>query len=171
MDNLKLINAAFPKSAVVCCNRFGKGCVNKTYSCRIRNPSKEIVLRIFPNNGWKSKKEAFLYDIIKKKTDVPVPKVYHSGKDYMILSMIKGNNICRNNKKLIKKAGEYLAKLHNIKFKSFGWIVGNDIKPKFSSWERFLAYDLNHKLKKLGRVLDKNLIEKAESILIEIRVY
>jgi len=159
MRKESIIKKEFPKASIISIKEFKKGCINKTYNIKI-TPSKEFVLRIYPKDFWKARKEYFLYNLIKNKDSIPVPKVHGLGKDYLILSKIKGKHITKN-KKLIKKAGEYLAKLHKIKFNSFGWIIGNKIEPRFHSWERFLEYDLEHKLNKLTKFADKGLIKKS----------
>ena len=152
MDKVrKLIKKEFKGSP---CKRLGKGCINISYEVE------DSIFRFFPRDGWKAKKEKYLYSLIKRKTSLPIPKVHKVGKDYIILSKIKGKGISLKNKKLIEKAGEYLAKLHKIKFNQFGWIIGDKIKPSFSRWADFLEYDLKHKIDKADKIIPKELLCK-----------
>ena len=150
----KAIRKVFPDSRISSIKRFKKGLVNESYSVKIINPDKELVLRIYPKEGWKAEKEAYLYSLVKEKTNMPVPVVY--GVDisrnainmpYSILSKIEGKEMPLN-KKVVKEAGSYLAKIHSIKMPYFGWIINKKIKPKFKSWPDFVFYDLNYKIKR-----------------------
>lgn len=148
------IRKVFPDSNIAAIKRFKKGLVNESYSISISRPKKELVLRVYPKEGWKVEKEAYLYNLIKEKTDVPVPYVYKVDaskkiidKPYAILSKIEGKELSLN-KDAVKEAASYLAKLHSIKFDSFGWIINNQIKPKFRTWPDFILYDLNYKIKR-----------------------
>ncbi len=154
-----VLKKVFPRARCISIKEFKKSCINATYDVRLK-PTKNVVFRYFPKDGWKAQKEEFLYKLIKKKTTVPVPTVLDAGKDYLVLSKILGKNLNKD-KKLIRKAGEVLAKLHKIKFHSYGWIVGKEIKPRFSSWEKFMQYDLNHKLRKLKGFVKRDLIKKS----------
>ncbi|KKR78593.1 MAG: hypothetical protein UU24_C0031G0008 [Candidatus Nomurabacteria bacterium GW2011_GWA2_40_9] len=148
------IRKVFPNSRISAIKRFKKGLVNESYSVSISSPKKELVLRIYPKEGWKVEKEAYLYNLIKEKTNVPVPAVYNIdtsksiiNKPYALLSKIEGKELPLS-KTLVKEAGSCLAKLHSIKFGSFGWIINNQIKPKFKTWPGFILYDLNYKIKR-----------------------
>jgi len=156
-DVEKLIKETFDRPKI---KRINKKCINLSYIINSKNH--EFVFRYFPSDNWKVKKEKFLYNLINKKTDIPVPKVFKTGKDFIILSKLKGKHLSLKDKKQIEKAGEYLAKLHNIKFDKFGWIIADKIKPSFNNWVDFLEYDLNHKIKKAKNILDKKFIEKIK---------
>lgn len=163
------ISKVFPNSKIASINLFTKGHVNRTFNIKIKNPEKDLVFRIFPNDSWKAEKEQFLYDLISKKTDVKVPQVYKVDTSkkiishaYSIMSKIKGTTLDKaykkaQDKKLIERAGETLAKIHSIKFGSFGWIVNKKVHPRFRTWHKFIHYDLEEKLKKLSKSM---LIEK-----------
>ncbi len=167
----KAIFRAFPNSKIESIKKFEKGLVNRTFDIKIRNPDKNLVLRIFPKDPWKADKEEFLYNLIAKKTDVPVPKIYLIDKSkkimpysYLVLSKIEGDSVDKEyekskDKKLFIKAGEILAKIHSIKFKRFGWILGDKISPAFKTWPEFLDYDVNEKLKKIRKA---NIIAKSD---------
>jgi len=162
-----VIERVFPKARAISIRQFKKSCINEIYDVKLKNPSRDIIIRIFNKEGWKAIKDQFLYDLIKKKTDVPVPTVLFTGKNYSVLSKVQGTHLKKDNKALIKKAGELLAKLHTIKFNSYGWIVGNDISPKFNSWDKFMLYDLNHKLSKLKGNIDNQIIKKSRNYFDE----
>lgn len=142
-----IIRGIYPNSSLSSVKRFKKGIINQTYSLKI--DGKELVLRIYPKELWKAKKEKHLYNLISKKTKVPVPKIISSGKNYILMSKIEGKELQVNNKSSVRKAGELLAKIHAIKFPYYGWIINKEIKPKFKRWIDFINYDLNLKLKKI----------------------
>ena len=169
-----VIRKVFPRASVISVKQLKKGCVNKTFEVKINNPKKELILRLFPKEGWKAVKEAYIYDLIAKNTDVPVPVVHLVDtsqnilpKSFTLLSKVQGKELTINNKKLIEKAGEYLAKIHSIQFDKFGWIVGKEIKPAFKKWVDFCEYDLNHKLRNLKKYDGKFYIKKIKKYFDE----
>jgi len=165
-----IIKRIYPTSSLISIKKFPKGLINKTYEIKIDD--KSLVLRIYPKDFWKIKKEKYLYNLIKEKTGVPVPDVIATGKNYILLSKIEGNELSLTNKILIKKAGELLAKIHSIKFPYHGWIVGNEIKPRFKNWLDFINYDLNSKFKKIPPKYNnlknkvRNIINSNKSLLL-----
>jgi len=171
----KAVRKVFPDSKIKNIYRLKKGMINENYSIKIKHPDKELILRIYPTDGWKAKKEKYLYDLMARKIKIPVPEVYAIDiskkivpKNYLLLSKVQGKelNIAYRKTKdvrLIKEAGSILAKMHSIKFSSFGWIVNTEIKPCFRSWPDFVFYDLGVKLNKLSRVakIKKPFINKC----------
>jgi len=145
----EIIKRIFPNATPTYVKKFRKGVINETYDIKIKN--RFFVLRIYPRDFWKIKKEEYVYNLIRKKTEIPVPRVILRGKNYALTEKIQGNELPLDNKALIRKAGELLAKLHSIKFPSYGWIIGDEIKPKFGNWFDFITYDLNQKLRKLPK--------------------
>ncbi|MFH1642007.1 MAG: aminoglycoside phosphotransferase family protein [Nanoarchaeota archaeon] len=152
------VKHAFPSCTVISIKQFRRGCVNKTYSVDIINPKKELVLRFYPTEFWKAEKEEYVYNLIRKKTSVPVPKIYHidasrkySPYAFSILKKIPGRKLTTGNKMLISKSGEYLAQINSINFSKFGWIVGKKINPGFTKWVNFCDYDFDNKIKNLQR--------------------
>jgi len=117
---------------------------------------------------WKIRKEEYLYNLIRKKTDVPIPKVIKAGRDYLLMTKIRGRELDVSNEALVKKAGEYLAKIHSIKFPSYGWIIRDKIKPKFKNWIDFVKYDMDLKFKNIPKK-DEWLKDVIKHILKEHR--
>ena len=98
-----IIKGIFPDSSVNYIRRFKKGLINESYDIKVNNNA--LVLRIYPRDFWKIKKEKYLYNLISKKTDVPVPKVIKTGRNYILMSKIEGKELSIKDKDLIKKAG------------------------------------------------------------------
>jgi fructosamine-3-kinase len=165
----EIVRTVFPHKHVDSIHRFRKGIINKTYELKTSIGS--YVLRIYPKDHWKIEKEKYIYGLIGGKTDVPVPKVYTSGKDYIVLTRIEGKELDIKDNKAVKQAGEYLAKIHRIKFPYFGWIVGKEIKPKFKDWEKFVGYENKEKLKRIPNEMKKdfNRIFKQNKDLLKIK--
>jgi len=149
-----LIKEVFPNHNVSSIQSLGRGCINIAYSVSLR-PKKELILRLFPFDPWKAEKERYIHKLVGKRTNIPVSKVYKIDSSrkvfeysYILQSKLKGKKLVGDNKRLVEKAGEYLAKIHSIKFNKFGWIIKNKIEPGFDKWVDFLEYDLEHKSKK-----------------------
>ncbi len=159
-----ILERIYPNSRLTNVKRFSKGVINQTY--RFKVDGKELVLRIYPKDFWKAEKEKYLYGLIKKKTDVLVPDVIASGKNFILMTMISGKELSLGNKNMIRKAGEALAKIHSIKFPYYGWIIGKQIKPKFRKWSDFLDYDISLKFK---RIPNKTIKKKITAIIDDNR--
>jgi len=153
----KLIKETFSKPKYKIIN---ERCINIAYY--VNSNGHDFVFRYFPVDKWKVGKEKFLYNLIHKKTDLPIPKVYKINKDFIVLSKVHGKHLSLKDIKSVEKAGEYLAKLHKIKFNKFGWIIHDKPKPSFDNWVDFLEYDLKHKMKKAKGILPKELLDKIK---------
>ena len=160
------VKRIYRDATIISIRRFKKGLINETYDVKVKNPNKNLVLRIYPRDLWKARKEQHLYNLINKKTDIPTPKIISVGKNYILLSKIEGEGLPLKNKALAEEAGSLLAKLHSIKFSYYGWIIGDEIKPKFKKWIDFVEYDLNSKLKNIPAQL-KSLKKEIKDIFDE----
>jgi len=143
-----VLSSIYPERSVSY-KRFKKGVINPTYDVKI--DGKSVVLRLYPKDLWKVWKEKHLYAAIRRKTDVPVPKVIRTGRNYILMSKIEGNELSVNDKELVKKAGEFLAKIHSIKYPYFGWIINREVRPKFKNWLDFIYYDIDAKFRKIPK--------------------
>ncbi len=174
----KVVKNCFPEP-IISIKHYAKGHINTIYEIRLKN--RELLLRIF-NESWKAKKEAFIYQKIRKNSDIPIPEIYSLDdskkilpRAYLLMSKIEGKKIDESykkyrNRKLFEKAGEILAKLHKIKFQDYGWIIGNKVCPKFRKWEDFVRHDIAYKLKNIKA--DKILISQylnENSYLLKIK--
>jgi len=74
----RILSKIFVNAKPSSVTRFKKGVINETFNVKIKG--KDFVLRIFPRDIWKVKKEEHLYDLISKKTGVPVPKIIIKGR-------------------------------------------------------------------------------------------
>ena len=113
----------------------------------------EIILRIKKDLGkFKFEKEKFLFDLLKKKIDLPVPQVIALDTsrtmiphDYIILKKLPGKSLKKSfsklsrnqKKKLAFELGLSLAKIHSIHFKSVGHLEPDKI-VRVMSWSKFV---------------------------------
>ena len=170
-----VIRKIFPGCTVVKFSRFHAGFLNETYDVVIKNPKKNLVLRTFMKDDWKASKEKYVYDLIREKTNAPVPQVYLIDRSkkvlpftFNVMEKVPGIEINKfydktGNARLFYDAGALLGKLHSIKFPYFGWIVGNGINPMFKHWRNFVEYDFSHKLNQIKKIkkVPKIIITKA----------
>ncbi|MBW2988876.1 aminoglycoside phosphotransferase family protein [Candidatus Woesearchaeota archaeon] len=164
-----ILSKAFPNSKPKGIKKFQKGLINKTYEAKVGR--KEVILRIYPQDMWKIKKEMYLYSLISKKAGVPVPKVISHGKNFLLMSKIRGKELSPANRKGIRKAGEILAKIHSIRFSSYGWIINKEIRPSFRRWDEFIRYDTGLKFRKIPsrhsglKLQVRKIIDENKSLL------
>jgi len=137
----------------------------------------EIVLRIKKDSReFKFEKEKFLFDLLKKKTDLPVPKVIDLDtskkiipQDYILLEKLPGELLKKSfsklsqdqKKKLAYELGLFLAKIQSIHFKTIGHFKPDKL-VKDMSWPTFVWGIYTDSLKgiKKGKFLDENLITR-----------
>jgi len=142
----------------------------------------KVVLRIKKDSrDFKFEKEKFLFDLLKKKTDLPVPTVIdldNSRKiiphDYILLEKLPGELLKKSfsklsdnqKKKLAFELGLSLAKIQSIHFKTVGHFKPNKL-VKDMSWSKFVWGIYTDSLKniKKGNFLDENLIRRIESFI------
>jgi len=142
----------------------------------------EVVLRVKKDSReFKFEKEKFLFDLLKKKTDLPVPKVIDldtSKKiipyDYILLEKLPGELLKTSfsklsdnqKKKLAFELGLSLAKIQSIHFKTVGHFKPDKL-VKGMSWPTFVwgIYTDSLKSIKKGKFLDENLIRRIESFI------
>jgi aminoglycoside phosphotransferase (APT) family kinase protein len=159
-----ILESLFPGRRITGLKRFSKGLIHETYEFKVDN--KVRVLRISDTDFWKIRKEKYLYELIRRKTDVPLPRIFKTGRNFTLMSRVPGKELSTCNPKLVLKAGEYLAKIHSIKFSQFGWIIGREIRPRFREWRDFIKYDIKSKFGKIpGKY--RGLRVKIERILKE----
>ncbi|MFC1768529.1 aminoglycoside phosphotransferase family protein [Nanoarchaeota archaeon] len=156
----KIIKHWHPSSQLKNLERCSWGLINENCVVNIKKPNRSLVIRVYPKDGWKAKKEEILYDLVRRKK-VPIPKVFYCDstkkiipKPYLIMSYVDGDigcNVSKLKKKTLRDLGKYLARIHSIKLKSYGWIIGNKIKPSFRKWEDFMNYDFKRKLSNISK--------------------
>ncbi|MDP7180697.1 MAG: phosphotransferase, partial [Candidatus Woesearchaeota archaeon] len=100
-------------------------------------------------------------------------------KNYLLLSKLVGEEmtppnsavVCKipTSDELIRESGSLLAKIHSIKFSSYGWIIRSKISPKFSTWSDFVFFDLGEKINKLSKTpkIKESFIEKSLNYIEE----
>jgi aminoglycoside phosphotransferase (APT) family kinase protein len=172
----KAIRQFSSKAGIVSVTPYSTGNINRIFEIKLKN-KKELILRLF-NEDWKAEKEFFVYSLIAKNSDIPIPEAYFTDTSkkilpsaYSIMSKIRGEKIDINylkykNKNLFQEAGEILAKLHEIKFSSFGWIMESGVKPKFKTWKEFALNDIYSKLKKIEKISEvKKLSGRINSFI------
>jgi len=142
----------------------------------------KVVLRVKKDSrDFKFEKEKFLFGLLKKKTDLPVPKVIDldiSKKiiphDYILLEKLPSELLKKSfsklsntqKRKLAFELGLSLAKIHSIHFKNVGHFKPDKL-VKDISWSKFVwgIYTDSLKSIKKGYFLDENLIKRIESFI------
>lgn len=147
----------FPNSSLVDVSELYGGLVNPIYNLKITNPEMELIMKTTNMPGIeidsRFRKEKYVIDLIRKNTDVPVPNIYAWDNsreilpfEYMILSKLDGSNMndiyesfkLDERSFIAEKMGEYLAKIHSIKFEWFGSLMGSSITTVKDDYFKFL---------------------------------
>ncbi len=141
----------------------------------------KIVLRIKKDSRkFKFEKERFLFNLLKKKTGLPVPKVIDLDtskkiipQDYILLEKLPGELLKKSfsklshsqKRKLAFELGLSLAKIHSIHFRNVGHFKPDRLVKM--PWPKMAGGIYNNSLDGIKRfkLLDKALIKKIESFI------
>jgi len=127
-----------------CVERFREiteaGLVNHIFEVQLDNPKKLLILKVYSKKWehYKPEKEKFVFELISKKTKLPVPEIFILDKSkkilpntYILMNKLEGTMLKHakmpNKEKMFFELGKDLAKLHEIKLSKFGWIYKNKI--------------------------------------------
>jgi fructosamine-3-kinase len=172
------------------------GKMNPIFEIKITNPNLNLILKTYGKKWehYKPDKEKFIFELIKKETNLPVPEIYilDKGKKiipytYLLMNKMEGKmpksiNISKSEKENIYfQLGKDLSKLHEIKLNNFGWIYKDKVskhelnyeKP-FDNWYDFFIHKFEEvkeevrggKNKRYGK-LTKEKIEELFPIIEE----
>ncbi|MFP4184938.1 MAG: fructosamine kinase family protein [Thermoplasmata archaeon] len=107
--------------------------------------------------------EAAMLGHLKNESKLPVPEVYYSTENFILMEFIEGETL--NDHDIESEAAEYLAKLHSIKEYGFGFdydtLTGPIIQPNdyMGSWIEF--FKNNRLLYMNKKALDSNSISRS----------
>jgi fructosamine-3-kinase len=175
-DFEEIIKKYDPHLEILSSSKITSGNINLMYE--IETNIEKIILRIIPNENeaYKIDKETYVYSIIGKYTDLPVPKILFVDKSkktipfsYYLMSKLPGKmlrfaRLTREERlNLYEKLGAELAKIHQITFKKSGWIYKNKIskskncysKP-LKDWKSVFLDSYNGIKEKLNKTKNKN---------------
>tara|TARA_Y100000310_G_scaffold218438_1_gene219726 strand:+ start:4552 stop:5577 length:1026 start_codon:yes stop_codon:yes gene_type:complete len=114
------------------------GIVNPIYQLKIN--SKDYILKVCNPmwEYWKVDKEVLALNLLKEKTNIPIPEVIHMDSSkkiisykYFIMEKLDGVPLHKNCfkfsfrelKKIFQQLGDYLTQIHSITFNNFGGFV------------------------------------------------
>lgn len=148
-----IMRKSFPDSQIISFQKTPAGQINWVYKVSIRNPDKDVILRVFPqHHTWKIGKEKKIHDLISR-TDLPIPKLIHTDSStsiipyhYQILEFMPGRRWGEIIQKIPQEErrniyfelGKALGKIHSIKLDKFGWIHSDQeqITAQSESWKK-----------------------------------
>jgi len=155
-----IVRRAFPDAQVNECRRFGGEYGNLNYDLRLRNPTMEVVLRVYrqESTGRGSRgpqKETHVLRIVTPETGVPTPRVLlfdDSGtlvpEPVALHARLPGGPLAEvlaqmdegDQETVGYEMGRYLAKLHSIPLGRFGEFFVDDplsdVSEKAYTWQR-----------------------------------
>ncbi len=140
----KIIRKRFKLARVLSIQKINKGYTNHIYEISINYPRKDLILKVgSPKEEYYSiAKEAYIINLIRDKTNIPVPDIYVVDEghkiipfDYILMSKLPGMDLDEawdlipndQRNKVAYYAGKMLAELHTIKMDSFGDIIKSGV--------------------------------------------
>ena len=169
---LNQIKKTFPNAEIISSKRFEKGLVSSVYQFKIKNPKKELAVKIYKVKNKKgvilnNKIISFLY-----KKEFPVPKIYSNSiinkQGVVVMELLKGNNANEVYKKaspslkkdVLYSLGELMRKFHKLKIQKFWEHPKHPIKTK-KEWINFTKL----RVRKYLKFVKENLEEKYYKFL------
>jgi len=182
-EEVKLIlKHNFPKAKITKLKEFAEGFNNLAYDVSIKNPNKNLVVKLLKCKFHKdikiqSQKEQMIYKkILKKYPEFILPKMlfFDSSKSlisipYQINEKIEGISLnevfekLKNKEEIFEQIGSIRSKLHSIKFRNFGnFDVNGKIRIPYSSTYEKESKEMKRIFKnlKIGKKVSKPFLEK-----------
>lgn len=130
------------------------GIVNYNFEIILTNPDIQLHLRVYSGEDaeYRAKKEKFVYNLIRKQTDIPIPETYIldtsrtvTNEIFALQSSLPGVNletVCNGlnpgeQRGIALQTGKCLGQLHTIRFSRFGEQIFEDAVGDESTWSRF----------------------------------
>lgn len=127
------------------------GEVHRVYEARAGDGA-AVVVKIYREElEWKLDKEAFLCELVGRRTRVPAPRFLHREPGIAVMTRLPGRPlrvVAPPEPELVelnRRRGELLRELHTVVFDCFGYIETGVTEPAPSNVE-FMARRLEHKL-------------------------
>jgi fructosamine-3-kinase len=117
----------------------GGGCIGEVYKAELSDGSKAVA-KVDRAGKSHLEREAYMLRYLDEKSDLPVPKVYHSSETLLLMEFVEGSG---NLSRAEEHAAELLAALHGITAKAYGHerntLVGSLSQPNpwTESWIEF----------------------------------
>ncbi len=188
---LEIVKRVFPEAEIVSVSKMKRGIMNLVLLVKIKNPCKELVLRLSDKKTKRHslQKEKYVYGLLKGK--IPLAEIYEydfSKKivpyEYMLLSKLPGHCLediwdeisPKEQKELAVELGKTMAKINSVNGDKFGYIIGDGEFHLFDRWKDFITNCLREAVKdhkKLG-FIDSGVLnailetyDKYESLLLQ----
>jgi fructosamine-3-kinase len=117
----------------------GGGCIGEVYEAELSDGSKAVA-KVDRAGESHLEREAYMLRYLDEKSDLPVPKVYHSSGTLLLMEFVEGSG---NPSRAEEHAAELLAALHSIAAEAYGHerdtLVGSLSQPNpwTGSWVEF----------------------------------
>lgn len=117
----------------------GGGCIGEVYRAELSNGT-SVVAKVDRTGAARLEREAYMLRYLREKSELPVPKVYHSSEALLLMEFMPGGG---NVSAAQEHAAELLAALHNITADAYGHerdtLIGSLSQPNpwTSSWIEF----------------------------------
>ncbi len=118
----------------------GGGCIGEVYRAELSDGS-VLVAKVDRAGESHLEREAYMLRYLREKSDLPVPAVYHSSKELLLMQFVEGESHFSDRAE--RHAAELLAGLHGITAKAYGHerdtLIGdlNQPNPPTESWTGF----------------------------------
>lgn len=118
----------------------GGGCIGEVYKVELEDGT-PLVAKVDRDRGSHLEREAYMLRYLSKKSDLPVPEVFHGSETLLLMEFIEGNSNFSHGAE--HHAAELLATLHGITADAYGHqrdtLIGSLDQPNpwTESWTEF----------------------------------
>ncbi|CAN5216479.1 fructosamine kinase family protein [soil metagenome] len=118
----------------------GGGCIGEVYRAELSDGS-VVVAKVDRAGESHLEREAYMLRYLREESDLPVPEVYHSSKELLLMQFVEGESSFSD--EVERHAAELLAGLHGITADAYGHerdtLIGNldQPNPPTESWTGF----------------------------------
>jgi fructosamine-3-kinase len=120
----------------------GGGCIGEVYRAELEDGT-PLVAKVDREGESHLEREAYMLRYLRKKSDLPVPEVYHGSETLLLMEFVEGSSLF--SKEAEHHAAELLAALHDITADIYGHerdtLIGslNQPNPWTDGWTEFFG--------------------------------
>jgi fructosamine-3-kinase len=143
----------------------GGGCIGEVYRAELEDGT-PLVAKVDREGESHLEREAYMLRYLRKKSDLPVPEVYHGSETLLLMEFVEGSS--HFSKEAEHHAAELLAALHDTTADIYGHerdtLIGslNQPNPPTESWTEFFG---EHRLMYIANVAREAGRLPAEDLL------
>ena len=149
-----ILQAFRPGDRLRSVSRLSGGAIGRVFELDCERAPHRLVLKLFPeSNPWGMPYEVFIFNLLRRKTSVPTPRIFHTdashrvlSNDYVIMEKLAGAAIAHqpdldesDYRSLYRQIGGVLRAMHGVTLPAFGYVARSDPVENWPTNAQFMS--------------------------------